>query len=65
MAKPKHGMDHAAYYGGPGEPYFQPVMECLCGWSTTRSENWETAGRAFDQHLKEKRNEHEERKENS
>ena len=46
-----HGLKEALYYGGPGEPYFQPVMECTCGWSTERSMNWEEAGRSFDEHL--------------
>ena len=48
----KHGIDHAAYYGGPGEPYYRPVLECLCGWSTSRADSWEDAGRELDEHLK-------------
>jgi hypothetical protein len=47
----QHGIQAATYYGGPGEPYYQPVMECCCGWMTERSENWEEAGREFDEHL--------------
>lgn len=42
---------HAAYYGGPGEPYFQPVMSCDCGFETERCPNWEEAGRQMDAHL--------------
>jgi len=41
----EHGIAVATYCGGPGEPYYQPVMGCICGWSTDRSENWEEAGR--------------------
>ena len=48
----QHGIAAATYSGGPGESYFQPVMECLCGFCTPRSENWEEAGRIFDEHLR-------------
>lgn len=40
----------ALYAGGFGEPYFQPVLECSCGFSSGRSESWEEAGRAYDEH---------------
>ena len=48
--------EHAieAYYsGGPGEPYYQPVMSCSCGWSSRRQESWEETGRLMDEHIKE------------
>lgn len=46
-----HGVEGAYYAGGPGEPYYQPVILCTCGWSTGRCENWEEAGALFDAHL--------------
>lgn len=49
----EHGIGHAAYAGGPGEPYFQPYMECLCGWSTGRCDSWQSAGEELDEHLAE------------
>ena len=53
--KPKirqeHGIEGASYSGGSGEPYYQPTMDCMCGWGTGRCENWEEAGRKFDEHL--------------
>jgi hypothetical protein len=48
---PQHGIQAATYSGGPGEPYFQPIMECCCGFTTERCENWEEAGRQLDRHL--------------
>ena len=47
----EHGVESACYSGGPGEPYYQPVMYCLCGFSTERQPSWEDAGREFDEHL--------------
>lgn len=41
----------ACYAGGPGEPYYQPVLSCTCGFSTGRCDDWETAGREMDYHL--------------
>ena len=49
----EHGVDFAGYGGGSGEPYYQPVMQCLCGYSTGRQESWEDCGRMFDEHLTE------------
>jgi len=46
-----HGIEQAFYCGGPGEPYYQPVMECMCGFSTGRCASWQMAGRVFDLHL--------------
>lgn len=46
----EHGVT-AYYAGGPGEPYYQPVMDCLCGFSTGRCADWESAGRDFDRHF--------------
>jgi hypothetical protein len=40
----------AFYAGGPGEPYYQPVLECGCGFSTNRCESWEEAGQLYDMH---------------
>ena len=48
----QHGIS-ACYSGGPGEPYYQPCLDCDCGFSTGRCETWEDAGRAFDEHVKE------------
>ena len=48
----EHGVELACYSGGPGEPYYQPEMICLCGYSTRRQESWEYCGRLFDMHLK-------------
>lgn len=48
-----HGISEAWYAGGPGHPYYQPVMDCLCGWSTGRQPSWETAGEYLDSHLEE------------
>ncbi len=53
MEDEEHGISAACYAGGPGEPYYQPVMECLCGFSTGRCDSWEDAGREFDDHLAE------------
>ena len=49
----EHGCEAACYSGGPGEPYYQPVMICLCGFHTERSACWEDAGAQFDEHLAE------------
>jgi hypothetical protein len=46
-----HGIENACYSGGPGEPYYQPSMECMCGWTTGRCASWEDAGRIFDVHM--------------
>ncbi len=46
----EHGVT-AFYAGGPGEPYYQPVLECLCGWSSSRSDSWQDAGEAMDRHI--------------
>lgn len=43
----------ALYSGGPGEPYFQPVIECSCGWGSGRCESWAEAGGLYDDHLAE------------
>lgn len=40
----------ACYSGGPGEPYYRPVLQCSCGFSTGRQDAWEDAGRVFDEH---------------
>ncbi len=48
--KNHHGVQ-AYYAGGPGEPYYQPVLACECGWSSGRCESFEEAGRAFDEHM--------------
>ena len=47
-----HGVE-ACYAGGPGDPYYQPVLSCLCGFSTGRCESWEDAGIAMDDHREE------------
>jgi len=49
-----HGAE-CAYSGGPGEPYFQPCMWCLCGQHSLRAETWEEVGAAMDEHLRETR----------
>lgn len=46
-----HGIEDAVYSGGPGEPYYRPVMDCMCGFSTGRCASWADAGMAFDLHL--------------
>ncbi len=48
----QHG-PQAGYSGGPGEPYFQPFIDCLCGWSSGRVDSFEMAGELFDAHIKE------------
>ena len=47
----EHGPETVCYAGGPGEPYYQPQIICMCGWSSERQPNWQTAGEAFDEHL--------------
>ena len=47
----EHGVQ-AFYSGGPGEPYYQPVMACECGWSSGRCDSWREAGELFDEHLR-------------
>lgn len=32
----EHGVECACYAGGPGEPYYRPSIECICGWGTGR-----------------------------
>lgn len=55
----EHGPDIVCYAEGPGEPYYKPFIQCLCGWSTGWStvnggpRNWEEAGAEFDEHLAE------------
>jgi hypothetical protein len=47
-----HGIENAFYSGGPGQPYFRPRMECMCGFVTERScLSWEEAGQQLDAHL--------------
>ncbi len=46
----EHGIT-AFYAGGPGYPYYQPVLECTCGFSSGRCDNWEEAGECMDSHL--------------
>jgi hypothetical protein len=46
-----HGIEEAIYCRGDGEPYYQPVMRCVCGFSTGRCASWEAAGRELDLHL--------------
>lgn len=48
-----HGVEGACYSGGPGVPYYQPVLMCTCGWTSGRCDNWEEAGGLFDEHLEE------------
>lgn len=43
----------AYYSAGPGEPYYQPVIGCSCGFSSGRCKNWEEAGEAMDRHIRE------------
>ncbi len=53
-AEPKpveHGVQGAYYSGGPGEPYYQCVMKCCCGWISERHSSWQNAGEEFDEHL--------------
>lgn len=52
MGSPTHSIQ-AYYAGGPGDPYFRPVMACGCGWSTGRCETWAEAAVAYDEHLAE------------
>jgi hypothetical protein len=52
-ASVEHGPDTACYSGGPGEPYYQPWLQCLCGWVSERQPSWEDVGAAFDAHLAE------------
>lgn len=53
-AEPEHGVE-AYYAGGPGVPYYQPVLSCTCGWSSGRCDDWEEAGQLLDLHLAETR----------
>ena len=46
-----HGIEEACFRGGPGEPYFRPSIDCMCGWTTGRCTSWEDAGRALDAHF--------------
>lgn len=43
----------AGYSGGPGKPYYQPFIDCLCGWSSGRVETFQFAGELFDEHITE------------
>jgi hypothetical protein len=45
-----HGVQ-AYYAGGPGEPYYQPIIDCECGWSSRRCVSFAEAGAAFDEHM--------------
>jgi hypothetical protein len=47
----EHGVETACYSGGPGEPYYQPTMTCLCGYQTGRCPSWQAAGQKMDKHL--------------
>lgn len=49
----EHGVETACYSGGPGEPYYQPWMQCMCGFVTERQPSWEDVGRVMDEHLAE------------
>jgi hypothetical protein len=40
----------AFYAGRPGEPDYQPVLKCECGFSSGRCLSWEEAGQLFDMH---------------
>lgn len=42
----------ASYSGGPGVVYYLPVLDCSCGYSTGRCEDWEAVGREFDEHMR-------------
>ena len=58
MSEPKqHGIALACYAGGPGDLYYQPYMECLCGFSTGRCRSWGDAGEVLDEHLEEAKKE--------
>lgn len=48
----EHGVE-AYYSGGAGEPYYQPTLNCLCGFSSGRCESWQEAGEAMDEHVRE------------
>jgi hypothetical protein len=41
------------YSGGPGEPYYQAVMSCSCGFRTERCLTWQEAGEEMDAHIEE------------
>jgi hypothetical protein len=51
----EHGPKVVCYVGGPGEPYYKPHIQCLCGWHTENGgpRSWEEAGQEFDEHLAE------------
>lgn len=51
--KKPHGPECVCYVGGPGEPYYKPFIECICGWRTINGGvyTWEEAGAEFDEHL--------------
>lgn len=53
MSGEEHGVQAAYYSGGPTEPYFQPCIHCICGWSSGRGYSWAFVGEAFDEHLAE------------
>jgi hypothetical protein len=53
----EHGIEAACFSGGPGEPYYQPEMTCLCGFTTGRVESFEEAGRLIDEHFRIKKDE--------
>lgn len=39
------------YSGGPEVPYYQTIMMCSCGFSTTRCACWADAGYEMDSHI--------------
>lgn len=51
--KQMHVPEVVCYVGGPGEPYYKPFVECICGWHTVNGGvySWEEAGAEFDEHL--------------
>lgn len=56
MTNLARGIEHkitCSYYMGPVKPYLQTMMECSCGWSTSRCACWEDAGREMDRHIEE------------
>lgn len=46
----EHGIESAYYANGPSG--FLPMLECSCGYHTSRScQTWQEAGEEFDVHL--------------
>ena len=50
MPSEEHSVE-AYYSGGHGDPYYQPVLSCSCGFSSGRQFNWQDAGAELDKHL--------------